>query len=356
MGGHSRTRDQEQVARPERPAEAHSLADGVRPNVRCPAVDQHRAEQRCGHRSCARPRLGGDDRTPRGTIRRRPRRSGRLGRGRWQVDRCTRAAGELVAGSEDVRSSRSTVNATAWASSATADATRRSSPSARAASPADRDDEPIPVTSANAAISPSTASAPAPGSAKITIPKTIATRPVRIINAVSRPSSDSRNDAPTHRIPNATAYAPITYRSASAEMSGQAKTSTPTMIPRRPQDQPRAPPPLRGERSAELEDARRERVGAEQDRERVDADVGPGENHHAEHDGRQAVQAERPPHLRDLRPPDLRGAVEHRFHLLPPFRCCQLHDEACGVDARPMPGPPLPRVDAVAMQEPRGGG
>ena len=42
----------------------------------------------------------------------------------------------------------------------------------------------------------------------------------------------------------------------------------------------------RGERSAELDDARSERVGAEDDRERVDADAGPGENHHAEHDGR----------------------------------------------------------------------
>src|SRR4029077_19150481 len=62
-----------------------------------------------------------------------------------------------------------------------------------------------PVTSANAAISASTASAPAPGSAKMTIPKTIDTRPVRTIDAVSRGSSGSRNDAATARIPSATA-------------------------------------------------------------------------------------------------------------------------------------------------------
>ena len=85
----------------------------------------------------------------------------------------------------------------------------------------------------------------------------------------------------------------------------------------------------RGERGAELDDARGERVGAEDDRERVDADAGPGENHHADRDRRQAVQAERPAHLRDLRPPDLGGAIEQRVHLLPPFCGCQLHHEAC---------------------------
>ena len=81
------------------PRRGYSLVDGVRPHVRGP-VDQHRPEQRCA---------GGRSADARG-------------------------AGELVAGSEDVRSCRLTVNATARASSATTDAARMSSPSARAAS------------------------------------------------------------------------------------------------------------------------------------------------------------------------------------------------------------------------------
>jgi hypothetical protein len=60
---------------------------------------------------------------------------------------------------------------------------------------ADRATSPVtPVTSANAAISASTANAPAPGFTKITIPKTIDARPVRTSDVASLHASGSRND------------------------------------------------------------------------------------------------------------------------------------------------------------------
>ena len=68
----------------------------------------------------------------------------------------------------------------------------------------------MPVTSAKAAISARTTSAPAPGRAKMTMPNRIETNPQRIISTVSPPSIGSQKAPPTAMIPSATAYAPIT--------------------------------------------------------------------------------------------------------------------------------------------------
>jgi len=59
----------------------------------------------------------------------------------------------------------------------------------------------IPVASAKAAISASSTSAPAPGFAKITIPKRIETRPLTTSKALSPPSIGSQNAPPTRMIP-----------------------------------------------------------------------------------------------------------------------------------------------------------
>ena len=129
------TRDGQHVARPERLAEAYSLTDDVRPHVRGPE-DQHRPEQRCGHRSCARPRLVGD--ADHGCGEERPV-DGRaeadvsVKDGR-QVGRCTwsRRAGRRLRGRAVVQIDRQCDGSES--SSSDAGATRRSSPSARAAS------------------------------------------------------------------------------------------------------------------------------------------------------------------------------------------------------------------------------
>src|SRR4029078_7457207 len=70
----------------------------------------------------------------------------------------------------------------------------------------------------------------------------------------------------------------------------------------------------RRERVEEADDAGRKRVGAEQDREGLEADAGPEKDHDAEGDREQAVQAERPPHLRQLRVRHLVDPVECGFH------------------------------------------
>ena len=183
----------------------------------------------------------------RGTTRRRPRRSGRLCRGRGQVGRCawSRRAGRRLRATCG-RADRSSMRRLGsrlrlrgrWRSVFFAFRSSSFSPPIATTSSL------TPVTSANAAISASTASAPAPGFAKITIPNTIDTRPVRIIDAVPGPSSGSRNDAPTARIPSPTAYAPITYRSASAEISGPGEDQHADGDPEEaPEDQPRRAPP-----------------------------------------------------------------------------------------------------------------
>ena len=114
----------------------YSLTDDVRPHVRRPE-DQHRPEQRCGHRSCARPRLVGD--ADHGCGEERPV-DGRAEadvsvKDGWQVGRCTwsRRAGRRLRGRAVVQIDRQCDGCGVVFS----DCPRRrewSSPSARAAS------------------------------------------------------------------------------------------------------------------------------------------------------------------------------------------------------------------------------
>src|SRR5581483_9206944 len=75
---------------------------------------------------------------------------------------------------------------------------------------------------------------------------------------------------------------------------------------------------LRAERRRDLRDPDGERVGAEDDREREDADAGPREHDHAEDHRRETVKPERPTPLLDLRSHELRG-IGQGIHLLPPL-------------------------------------
>ncbi len=72
---------------------------------------------------------------------------------------------------------------------------------------------------------------------------------------------------------------------------------------------------LRRERHREPDHTGRGCVRAEDDREGVEADAGPDEDQHADCDGEQAVQAQSPPHLRQLRVGRLHGVIEPGLHL-----------------------------------------
>jgi hypothetical protein len=92
----------------------------------------------------------------------------------------------------------------------------------------------IPVTRANAAISASSANAPAPGSANMITPKATESSPLSPSSSARRPLSGSSKARPMSKAPVAIAHAAMAYSSPSADRSGQTKTTAPTATPSSP--------------------------------------------------------------------------------------------------------------------------